>query len=309
MRELSLKKTGLTVLAFCVGFILLAVIARHVARERDAISSRPEAFYPIKRVVQYGYTLQNETNRLLEKAEFWTYAPVKQTATQRCENLEGSHPYELITDDLGNQILHFTLANLPPHGARIVMIKAELSLSETPRKPFPQQADGFLQPEKYIEADHPEILQLARKLKAPKTETTVRNIFDYVAGNIRYTGYVRNDQGALYALRKKQGDCTEYMYLFTALCRANQIPARGLGGYVCKGDAVLKASDYHNWAEFYQDGIWRLADPQKKVFMQNPSQYIAMRVIADATDEAKNPMGTFHRFRFVGDGLKVRMNQ
>lgn len=309
MRELSLKKMGLTVLAFCVGFVVLALVASHVAKTRHAPSPRTELKFPIKRQIQYSFTLQNEASRLLEKAEFWAYAPVKQTATQQCERLEASHPYELITDALGNQVLHFSFTGLAPHSAKIVTIKAELTLSDPPRPLSEQKPDGFLQPEKYIEADHPDIQQLAQKLKARSTEETVQNTFHWVATNIRYAGYVRNDQGALYALRKKQGDCTEYMYLFTALCRASQIPARGLGGYVCQEDTILKANDYHNWAEFYQDGKWHLADPQKRVYMQNPSQYIAMRVISEATYEANNPMGAFHRFRFAGEGLKARMNQ
>ena len=96
------------------------------------------------------------------------------------------------------------------------------------------------------------------------------------------------------------------MYLFVALCRANGMAARGIGGYVCSENTVLKPNDYHNWAEFYQDGAWRIADPQKKVFAQNQSDYIGMRVIGKSQ---KNPIGKFHRFRFEGKGLKVKMNQ
>jgi hypothetical protein len=51
---------------------------------------------------------------LLKQAEFWTYGPVKQTATQRCVNLEASHEYQLIRDNLGNQILYFTFTDRAP---------------------------------------------------------------------------------------------------------------------------------------------------------------------------------------------------
>jgi hypothetical protein len=47
------------------------------------------------------------------------------------------------------------------------------------------------------------------------------------------------------------------------------------------------------------------ADPQKKIFTQNQSDYIVMRVIGESS---KNPMGKFHRFRFEGDRLSVKMN-
>jgi transglutaminase-like putative cysteine protease len=305
MRELSLKRTGLTVFTFCLGLLLMALIARHVARERDAGSTLSGADYPIKRQIQYSFALQNETNRLLERADFWTYAPVKQTATQRCERLEVSFPYELLVDDLGNQVLHFTFDRIPPFGTKIITIQAELALSDTPNLLPVPVPDTFLRPEKYIEADAPEVGQLAHKLKDPQSQNTPESIFKWVSENLRYTGYQRSDRGALYALRNKQGDCTEYMYLFAALCRANGIPARGLGGYFCSADSILKANEYHNWAEFYQDGRWRVADPQKKFFMRNGSSFIAMQVIRE---NPENPMGEFHRFRFVGEGLKVKMN-
>jgi hypothetical protein len=94
------------------------------------------------------------------------------------------------------------------------------------------------------------------------------------------------------------------MSLFAALCRAKKIPARGIGGYVCSGDSILQPGSYHNWAEFYEAGAWRIADPQKKVFRNRPSDYIAMRIIGESS---KNPMGEFNRFRSSGDGLEVKM--
>jgi len=249
--------------------------------------------------------LQNTTNRLLKHADFWTYAPVKQTSTQRCIGLETSHPYQLISDNLGNQILHFAFDNLPPYATKIVTIKANLELSDTPTSTSVGDLQPFLRAEKYLESDAPELSRFAKKFKDSEQVKTAENIFRWVADHVQYTGFSANERGALYALRNKKGDCTEFMYLFAAFCRANGIAARGIGGYVCSENTVLKPNDYHNWAEFYQDGAWRIADPQKKVFMENQSHYIAMQVIAESTN---NPMGRFHRFRFAGDGLKVKMN-
>lgn len=107
-------------------------------------------------------------------------------------------------------------------------------------------------------------------------------------------------------MRNKQGDCTEFMYLFAALCRGNGIPSRGMGGYICRENTILRPNDYHDWAEFYEDGAWNIADPQKNVFMQNQFHYIAMRIVGESSI---NPMEEFRRFRFEGDGLIVKMNQ
>jgi hypothetical protein len=263
-----------------------------------------EPSYPILRDIQYGFTIRNKTNQILKEAEFWTYAPAKLTSTQRCLKIEVSYPYQIIADDLGNQILYFQFVDLHPYAVKPITIKASLALSDTPH-PIPiNDVHPFLRSERHIESDHPELQQFARKLESATPRETAENIFRWVANNISYAGYLRDSRGALYALRNKSGDCTEYMCLFAALCRANRIPARGIGGYVCRESSILEPSSYHNWAEFYEEGAWRIGDPQKNVFMENSSHYIAMRIIGDST---KNPMGEFNRFRSAGDGLEVEM--
>ena len=271
-----------------------------------ALANPPESNYPISKLIQYGFTLQNKTNHILEKAELWVYAPVKQTSSQYCTNLEASHPYQLITDDLNNQVLHFTFSNLAPYETKVIVIKAQLNFSDT-SVPLPVDTpDAYLQPEEYIESNASEIYRLAAGFKTFELIDTAQNIFHWVADNIKYMGYVRNDRGALYALRNRQGDCTEFMYLFTALCRAKNIPARGLSGYVGSKDNILEPHDYHSWAEFYDSKAWKIADPQKNLFGQNQSSYITMRIIGPSP---QNPMGKSHQFRVSGDGLTVTINK
>jgi transglutaminase-like putative cysteine protease len=268
-------------------------------------SKQAPAGYTIAKSIQYSYTLQNKTNRVIEKAEFWAHAPVKQTATQRCQDLTANHSFKILTDDAGNQVLHFTFENLAPYASRIVTIKANLMVSRL-ANPIAAEPDSFdLNPESKIESDHPAIRLAAAGLRKSDASSTIKAVFHWVADHVQYSGYAAKDRGALYALKQKKGDCTEYMDLFVALCRANGLPARRIGGYLCPENAVLKARDYHNWGEFYEDGTWQIADPQTKKLMQNQDEYIAMRIIRASGD---NPLGTFNRFRVKGEGLKARMN-
>lgn len=262
--------------------------------------------YPLRKDIQYSFTMQNTTNRFITKAEFWVYAPVKQTSTQQCLQINASYNYQLIQDALGNQILHFTFDDLPPYSTRIIIVRAMLALSDTPNKIPVKSLTPFLSAEEYIESDTPEISMFAKKFKDPEPVKSAEKIFNWVSHNVEYSGYLKNDRGALYALRNRKGDCSECMCLFTALCRANKIPARGIGGYVCKENKILDPSGYHNWAEFYDDGAWKIADPQKEVFMQNCSHYIAMKIIGNSKEDF---MEDFHRFKFTGDGLMVNMNK
>lgn len=268
-------------------------------------SSIPEPKYEVPRRIQYSFTLQNTSRELLRKAELWAYAPVKETSTQRCIGISASHPYELIPDDSGNQILHFTLLNIPPFASKILTIKADLMLSTSSNPIALEEKEMYLNPGKYIESDHPEIIKISRQLYIQNPLESAQRAHAWVSEAIQYTGYLKNEHGALYALKHKKGDCTEFMYLFTAICRANKIPARCIGGYVISENSALRPNDYHNWSEFLVDGLWRTSDPQKMNFNKNQDHYIAFKIFDGRPGD---PMNGYHRFRYLGDGLKVRMN-
>jgi len=285
-----------------LGVILSWGLTVFFNNQTDAADDR--SAYRVPRQIAYEFTLQNTGLQLLEKGEFWTYAPVKQTAGQRCDAITASHPFEVSVDRLGNQILYFKLNALPPYATRIIRIAADLRLSERANPNGPVDPVPWLKSEKYIEIDHPAIRRTARELKSSDARQTAENIYQWVADRIQYAGYIKNDRGALYAHNHRKGDCTEHMYLFIALCRANNIPARGVGGYLCTENTVLRAAGFHNWAEFYHDGAWHIADPQNRVFMKKATDYIAMCIIGS---QAAGIEKRFNQFAFKGDGLKVSM--
>ena len=283
------------ILCVCFAWIVVKRVDRHI---------RKSAQYPLSRQAQYRFALKNHSNHPIKDAIFWTYAPVEQTQAQFCVCLNASYPYQEVSDDFGNRMLRFSFRDFPPYATKIVTITAQLHLAREPNQTFLNDSRAFLGPEPYLDLGNEEILQLAQMLKGESAFRTTGNIFRWVAKNVRYAGYSDKIQGALYALKHRKGDCTEFMYLFVSLCRACGIPARGMAGYVCKEDRVLKAGDYHNWAEFYENGTWKMADPQKGVFMGNRADYIAMKIIRKAQDDI---VEQFDRFRCEGEGLKVKM--
>lgn len=258
---------------------------------------------PIIREIQYRFVIRNTTNHALNDVEFWTYGPAGITSAQKCLKLEASQPYRVILDDLGNQILHFRFPSLPPYAVRPISIRAIVELTDTPNPADSENAGQFLSPAQYIESDDPELRQFAERFASNSTRETAEKIFRWVSDHIVYSGYLRDNRGALYAFRNRRGDCTEYMFLFATLCRANGIPARGVSGHVCRENGILEPETYHNWAEFYDEGVWKLADPQRRVFAQNGSQYVAMRIIGSSP----NPMGTSHRYRCNTGDVEVTM--
>jgi transglutaminase-like putative cysteine protease len=248
------------------------------------------------RPIHYGFTITNTGSTVAKEVHFWTYAPIGQI------NLQTSAPYQLITDDLGNQILHFTFNNIAPYAAQIITIEAGINLEALAT----QDTKAYLKAEPFCEADDPDMRALAKELRGATARQTVENIYKWVSTNVRYAGYLKEPRGALYALKHKEGDCTEYMYLFVALCRADKIPARGIGGYLAGKNPVLKPDAYHNWAECYLDGAWRIIDPQRKVFMGDQALYIPLHIIGAAP---KNPISGPYKFAYRGEGIHIEMNK
>ena len=113
--------------------------------------------YPIARQVRYGFTLQNNTARVIPVAEFWTYAPVKQTGLQHGTLLKSNYPFELITDIFGNRILYFRFENLAPFTTRLITVRANLMLSAVSSSIRDDPLPRDLNTEPYIESDHPAI--------------------------------------------------------------------------------------------------------------------------------------------------------
>ncbi len=287
---------------FSYAALCMAVLAMLLAPGLESSGSD----FPTVRQIRYSFSVRNTTNRVLRHIDFWTYAPVPRNSIQRCLNLEVSYPCRSLMDSIGNQILHFSLVDLPPYGTRVLSINARVSFSDQ-SVPIPLEGlRPYMEPEEYIESDNPDIRRVAADLTDTSIPGTAERIFRWVSEHIQSYEFSGMDRGALFAYRNRRGDCSEATQLFVALCRAAGIPARGVGGYVHSKGVILDPDAYHHWAEFYADGAWHVADPQRKVFCEEQHRYCAMRIIGRTTG---NPLGNHHRFRFVGDGLEVLMRR
>ncbi len=294
------------------GYIIAAVVvllaggaALLILWQPDPPAEQPKtATYDRGKRVVYSFNIRNTTSKLIEDAVFWTYAPVMQTSGQLCcSELTTSIDHTLELDTLGNQVVRIELGKLPPYASKTMNVSAQLKVSDLPNGLVDSDAERFRQAERFIESDEPAIVDLAKHLEQKDQLSTARAIYEYVKENLRDSGYTREDRGALYALSKRQGDCTEHAYLFVALARAAGIPARALAGWVAGGDSRLQASGFHNWAEFLVGDTWRIADPHARVFDDGYESYLATRIIHNGPEQVFKA----HRFWFEGDGLKVVM--
>lgn len=167
----------------------------------------------------------------------------------------------------GNRYAEFILNKPKKHISIDISIKAELFRYDLHTSKENRQQDNFknsepsnfLKHEQHIEKDHIEIQQVAKGIEGQTEKEIVKNIYDYVINNMKYTKHGRKEWGAVKALQKGRGDCSEYSDLFVAICRAKNIPARVVTGYTVRPDST---SQKHNWAEVYlQDYGWVPFEP------------------------------------------------
>jgi transglutaminase-like putative cysteine protease len=255
--------------------------------------------------IKYRFILHNTTSAVIHNAGLLAGIPFPCSGMQSSLNNVANHPFTVVQDKVGNTGLELNWDLIAPFTTKVVIITSEIEVLQTRHSQSSKPDTIYLEPEPFIESNHHLIVEAADKLAAKKNKATALNIFNWVSKHIQYQGYVEKNRGAVYALKHRKGDCTEFATLFVALCRAAGIPARYMGGFVASNSAVLTVGDYHNWAEFYDEGRWNLVDPQRKVFVDDPeaSSYIAYKVILPSKDTSGALIT-----QLKGTGLRVRSN-
>lgn len=261
----------------------------------------------ITKHLKYRFTITNTSHQTLTNPKFWAFAPVKNTSTQSVISLTASEDYELLSDDLSNQVLAFTWKHWPPYATKVITVQAKIKLFNKPQPEVlnPIQEKVYLQSTQWINKADSNLVAIAEQVKHENLSQSASNAFQWTASNINYSGYQSKQKSASDTLRTGKGDCTEYMHLVTALNRINDIPTREVAGFVMEQDRLLKADEYHNWAEAYVDGKWELSDPQNKKHQQDYKNYIAFRHYGD---EKNKPLLASHRFKTNTPQLNVVMN-
>ena len=234
---------------------LLAAIAALTYYQFFTQSTAKVAEYSVQRKVKFSFTVRNPNNYPLKQSELWVYAPIKSSAFQQLGTLDATAPYHLTEDDQWSERLVFAITELPPYGSKNISVTASVNLSEQGSQVGVLQTETYLNDDSFLGLANPDIQRLASILRADKPRDTAEKIYKWITVNIKKTGYVKNDRGAVQALETRSGDCTEFMYLFSALARLNGIPTRNMAGFVAGENRVLRPADYHNWKEVF---IWSI---------------------------------------------------
>lgn len=185
-------------------------------------------------------------------------------------------PTDYLSDQWGQKVAHYQRA-VSPAGtfARFSMI-VEAELWDTRYFIFPESTGNLAGipetiKEKYLRDDekfslkHPTIQKaLAEAVGTERNPYWImRKIYNYVIKHMEYE-MVGGWNTAPTVLERGNGSCSEYTFVFIALCRVAGLPARYAGSIAIRGDDASLDDVFHRWAEVYLPNYgWIPVDPSR----------------------------------------------
>ncbi|MCK4301631.1 MAG: transglutaminase, partial [candidate division Zixibacteria bacterium] len=183
-------------------------------------------------------------------------------------------PSEVIEDKWGQKVAYFHFDDLAASEFTSVSMAAEVTLYQNRYYIFPEKVgaledipadirEAYLVNDTKFSLDH-EVIQKAVKA-AIGIETNpywiARKIYNYVIDHIEYE-LAGGWNIAPTVLERGNGSCSEYSFVYIAMCRAAGLPARYVGSIVIRGDDASYDEVFHRWVEVYFPGYgWIPVDP------------------------------------------------
>ena len=138
-------------------------------------------------------------------------------------------------------------------------------------KDWKQAPSAYLFSEPFIQSADPKIDSLSKVLKQSNVLSTLQANFEFVKRINTSNTRVLTD--ALSALELDRASCNGKSRLFTALCRAQGIPARVVGGTILENTTKRTS---HLWAEIHYGGLWIPFDVLNDHFASLPAHYLEL---------------------------------
>jgi transglutaminase-like putative cysteine protease len=193
----------------------------------------------------------------------------------RAERWDTEVPHHSYVDQFGNRCERFELAS----GTSRIAYEAEVVLArpadliepgarEVPVALLPDEVLNFIMPSRFCLPDElgHEAWQLFGDL--PPGWSRVQTIVDHVHEHLEFVPGSSNPwTTAADVYRARQGVCRDFAHLAITFCRALNIPARYVFGYLPHIGVTPPAEpmDFAAWFEAYLDGRWHTFDARNNV--------------------------------------------
>jgi transglutaminase-like putative cysteine protease/sugar lactone lactonase YvrE len=187
-----------------------------------------------------------------------------------------SVPYaDTVEDRWGQQFAHYHVDAAPLAERIRHTMTVDVALTEARWFLYPERvgsldevpaeiAERYLVDEDKYRIDDPVIQNAVAEAVGDETNPyrVLRKIHRWVGEQLEYE-LVGGWNVAPAVLERGTGSCSEYTFVFIAMCRAAGLPARYVGAVLLRGDDASTDEVYHRWPEVYLPGYgWLPADAQ-----------------------------------------------
>ncbi len=264
-------------LAFHLGSLWLADFEK-----RTIWLLRTEADIPYRvtdektRDIRFRHILRNDGDGMITEAAIHIALPYDSLENQvLLRDVTWTRPPDEITSDRwGEEVAVFRFQSVPGGAQVEAGYDTRVRLGELHYAFYPDdvgvlsgEKKEFLQtftaPTSRLQLDKEIIPKTAKEIAGDETNPywIARRIFDWVNEKLEYERVGGWDVPTT-LIRRGTGSCSEYSFLYIALCRAAGLPARYEGSVVVRGDDASIDNVYHRWCEVFLPGIgWMPVDP------------------------------------------------
>jgi transglutaminase-like putative cysteine protease len=210
---------------------------------------------PILFVIQPEHQAQQ---RILE--ETWSTNP--HTPIEGLRDSFGNLIWRLMAPNGVFQLRYDALAQVPRSADEVLP-----DLDKVPMEQLPGDVVSYLWPSRYCESDL--LIGEAWRLFGHITGgwAQVQEICNWMHREITYGAGSTSATSSLEVYNQRRGVCRDFAHLAISFCRALNIPARYVCGFLPDVDVEVNPipMDFHAWFEAYLDGAWRTFDARHNV--------------------------------------------
>jgi transglutaminase-like putative cysteine protease len=196
-------------------------------------------------------------------------------STQEIKSVEMLQEGEkMLTDRWGQEVARFRRATLKPGERATTRMRVKAKIYDVMYHLFPEKAGSlkdipvdvrrrFLEDDDKYRLLDPVIQAAVREaVRHPDNPYWIaRDIYDWLHDKMVYKRIGGWDVAPT-VLQRGSGSCSEYAFVYIALCRAAGLPARYVGSVVARGEEASFDFVYHRWVEVYLPGHgWVPVDP------------------------------------------------
>ncbi len=178
------------------------------------------------------------------------------------------------TDKWGLETAYFHYRNIKPLESENTEMKVQVTTYDVNYFIYPDEVGSlddipsditgkFLENHEKYQYDHPVIQNALNEAIGDEKNPywIARGIYDYLMDKMYYE-MAGGWNTAPTVLARGNGSCSEYSFVYIAMCRAAGLPARYVGSVVIRGDYASMDDVYHRWVEVYLPNFgWIPVDP------------------------------------------------